>query len=232
MKQQRRFTKVRTALRYGSIFLGLTLFSYLFLCFVLAAIPVAKEKTNDERCVTVYLFKGGVHTDFMLPVNTPTEDWSHHFPYSNNKVVDTTFRWIRIGFGDKAFFLTCPTWGDLTFSKAAKAMTGLNGAAIHAYYEYELPADKPTARLSLTKNQYERLCTYIKNTVIFRDGKPVLLKSTEGTTYDYDRYYDARGTYSLISSCNTWVNEGLKASGQTACYWTAFAGGLFYQYGK
>lgn len=111
MKQRSRFGMVRTALRYTGIIIGLTVFCYLFLCFVLAAIPVAKEKTNDERCITVYLFKGGVHTDFMVPVHTPTEDWSQHFPYSNNKVVDTTFRWIRIGFGDKAFFSHLPDLG-------------------------------------------------------------------------------------------------------------------------
>jgi len=232
VKKSNKFKGIKTVAVLLCVFFGLSLFSYLFLCFILPAIPVAREKTKEDRLVTVYLFKGGVHTDFLVPVVTRIEDWSSHFPYANNRIVDTTFRWIRIGFGDKAFFTQCPTWGDLTFSMAIKAMTGGNGAAIHAYYEYEIPMDKPTARLSLTLNQYERLCTYIKNSLVFRDGKPILLSSLEGTTFDYDRYYAAYGTYSLASTCNTWINDGLKASGQKACYWSALAGGLFYQYGR
>jgi len=214
------------------LFFGLSLLSYLMLCLILPAIPQAQEKTNEERLITVYLFKGGVHTDFLVPVVTPIEDWSSLFPYSNNRIVDTTFRWIRIGFGDKAFLTQCPTWGDLTFSMAIKAMSGGNGAAIRAYYEYEIPRDRTTARLSLTLKQYKRLCAYIKKSLMIHDGKPIVLSSLEGTTFDYDRYYAAYGSYSLAHTCNTWINDGLKESGQKACYWTALAEGLFYQYGR
>ena len=45
-------------------------------------------------------------------------------------------------------------------------------------------------------------------------------------------FYDAKQTYSLLLTCNTWINNGLKASGQKACLWTPDAGGIFYQYEK
>jgi uncharacterized protein (TIGR02117 family) len=155
------------------------------------------------------------------------------FPYENNKVYDTTFHWIGIGMGDKRFFLTTPSFNDLTLSTAFRGAFGLSGAAIHAYYHYEIPIDRPTIKLKITENQYRRLCRYIKRTIRFKNNKPVLLESTvEGTTFDYDRYYDAKGAYSVLNTCNSWVNEGLKSSGQRGCYWTAFAGGIFYQYGK
>jgi uncharacterized protein (TIGR02117 family) len=155
------------------------------------------------------------------------------FPYENNKVYDTTFHWIGIGMGDKRFFLTTPSFNDLTLSTAFRGAFGLSGAAIHAYYHYEIPIDRPTIKLKITENQYRRLCRYIKRTIRFKNSKPVLLESTvEGTTFDYDRYYDAKGAYSVLNTCNSWVNEGLKSAGQRGCYWTAFAGGIFYQYGK
>ncbi|MCF8220661.1 MAG: DUF2459 domain-containing protein [Cryomorphaceae bacterium] len=227
---------MKKAIRYlkrGGTFLGLIILSYFALCVILALIPVEKELTKAPKTVTIYFMQSGVHTDFILPVHHKIQQWDALFPYENNNVYDTTFHWIGIGMGDKRFFLTTPTFNDLTFSTAFRGAFGLSGAAIHANYHYEIPHDRPVIRLKITENQYNRLCRYIKQTLRFNKGKPILLESkVEGTTFDYDRYYDAKGTYSVVNTCNSWINEGLKVGGQRGCYWTAFAGGIFFQYGK
>ncbi len=227
---------MKKAIRYlkrGGTVLGLIILSYFALCVILALIPVEKEHNKAPKTVTIYFMQSGVHTDFILPVHHKIQKWDALFPYENNNVYDTTFHWIGIGMGDKRFFLTTPTFNDLTFSTAFRGAFGLSGAAIHANYHYEIPHDRPVIRLKITENQYNRLCRYIKQTLRFNKGKPILLESkVEGTTFDYDRYYDAKGTYSLLNTCNSWINEGLKVSGQRGCYWTAFAGGIFFQYGK
>jgi uncharacterized protein (TIGR02117 family) len=225
--------KLLLILKYSVSLVGLIVVSFFLLCVFLALIPVEKEKTEEPKLVSIYFMQSGVHTDLILPVHHKIQNWDALFPYENNKVYDTTFHWIGIGMGDKRFFLTTPSFNDLTLSTAFRGAFGLSGAAIHAYYHYEIPIDRPTIKLKITVNQYRRLCRYIKRTIRFKNNKPVLLESTvEGTTFDYDRYYDAKGAYSVLNTCNSWVNEGLKSSGQRGCYWTAFAGGIFYQYGK
>jgi uncharacterized protein (TIGR02117 family) len=225
--------KLLLILKYSVSLVGLIVVSFFLLCVFLALIPVEKEKTEEPKLVSIYFMQSGVHTDLILPVHHKIQNWDALFPYENNKVYDTTFHWIGIGMGDKRFFLTTPSFNDLTLSTAFRGAFGLSGAAIHAYYHYEIPIDRPTIKLKITENQYRRLCRYIKRTIRFKNNKPVLLESTvEGTTFDYDRYYDAKGAYSVLNTCNSWVNEGLKSSGQRGCYWTAFAGGIFYQYGK
>jgi len=215
------------------LLIGLIIMSYFVLCITLALIPVKKEHTIEDKVVSIYVMQSGVHTDFILPVHHKVQLWDELFPYENNKVYDTTFHWIGIGMGDKRFFLTTPTFKDLTFTTAFRGAFGLNGAAIHAYYHYEIPHDRPIIHLKITEEQYKRLCRYIKRTLRFKNGQSILLTSkVEGTTFDYDRYYDAKGSYSVVNTCNSWINEGLKESGQRGCYWTAFAGGIFYQYGK
>ncbi len=225
--------KLLLILKYSVSLVGLIVVSFFLLCVFLALIPVEKEKTEEPKLVSIYFMQSGVHTDLILPVHHKIQNWDALFPYENNKVYDTTFHWIGIGMGDKRFFLTTPSFNDLTLSTAFRGAFGLNGAAIHAYYHYEIPIDRPTIKLKITENQYRRLCRYIKRTIRFKNKKPILLESkVEGTTFDYDRYYDAKGAYSVLNTCNSWVNEGLKFSGQRGCYWTAFAGGIFYQYGK
>jgi hypothetical protein len=49
---------------------------------------------------------------------------------------------------------------------------------------------------------------------------------------DNDAYYEAHMRYSLFHTCNTWINNGLKASQKKACLWTPTSGGIFYQYAK
>lgn len=45
-----------------------------------------------------------------------------------------------------------------------------------------------------------------------------------------DDFYKAKGSYSLIKTCNTWVNSGFKYSGLRASLWTPFDFGLINQY--
>ncbi len=215
-------------------------FVYGLLCYALfaalsAVIPVSAEQVPAEeaRPYELYLLKSGPHTDFLVKANTDVHDWRLDFPYSNNVNPDTSLQWLAIGWGDKNFYLNTPTWADLTVSTAVTAATGLGTAGIHASYYYGIPNDRPIIQLQLTRNQYMRLCSYISRSLIAdADGKRIMLQPLlAGVNFDHDRYYDAHGRYSMIHTCNTWINNGLKASGQRACLWTGFAEGLFYQYG-
>ena len=216
-------------------------FVYGLLCYALfaavsAIIPLPAEEMSSTENPTydVYLLKSGPHTDFFVKAKTEVHDWTLDFPYINNADPDTTLPWLAIGWGDKGFYLNTPTWADLTVSTAVSAATGLGTAGIHATYYYTVPEYKPIVKLGLTENQYRRLCRYISRTLIAdSQGKRIMLQPLKpGVNHEHDRYYDANGTYSMIHTCNTWVNNGLKVSGQRACLWTGFAEGIFYQYGQ
>jgi uncharacterized protein (TIGR02117 family) len=216
------------------------IFIYGLLCYALfasvsAIIPIEAEASDKSQPMyDVHLLKSGPHTDFLVKVKTEVHDWSLDFPYSNNANPDTSLQWLAIGWGDKNFYMNTPTWADLTVSTAVAAATGLGTAGIHASYYYSVPSDRPIIRLQLSQNQYSRLCHYISQSLVADEtGKRVMLKPLmQGVNFDHDRYYDAHGRYSMIHTCNTWINNGLKASGQRACLWTGFAEGIFYQYGK
>jgi uncharacterized protein (TIGR02117 family) len=210
------------------------LLCYTLFATVSALIPIDAENLSDEeqRDYEVYLLKSGPHTDFLVRVKTDVHDWSIDFPYANNVNPDTALPWLAIGWGDKNFYMNTPTWADLTVRTAVAAATGLGTAGIHASYYYTVPIDRPLVSLQLTRNQYKRLCDYVQRTLMADEqGRRIMLQPLmAGVNFDHDRYYDAHGRYSMIHTCNTWINDGLKASGQRACLWTGFAEGIFYQY--
>jgi len=208
---------------------------YLLFAVVLALIPTNAEinTLEDNKRYDVHVLKSGPHSDFFVPVKSDVHDWSTDFLYSSNINPDTNLAYLAIGWGDKDFYLNTPTWGDLTSGTALAATFGTGTAAVHASYYYGVPNDRPMIKLSLTQAQYERLVDYIRGTLHCdnKGARIMCVSDFPGVNGDHDRYYEAYGTYSMVHTCNTWINNGLKACGQKACLWTGFADGIFYQYG-
>lgn len=222
-----KFTK-----RFFMVF-GILLLVYFFSAYILSRITV-EGKYEKNATIEIWLMKSGVHTDFVVPVKTKIKDWSTEFPIKNTIANDTTTPLVAIGWGDKNFYMNTPTWADLTFKTAISAMAGLGTSSIHVTYYYYLLPDRPVISLKLSENQYLKLVKYIEKSLYRNDKEQAIyivprMKSVMGQN---DAYYEARNNYSIFRTCNSWINNGLKAADKKACLWTPFAGGIFYQYGK
>jgi uncharacterized protein (TIGR02117 family) len=202
---------------------------YLGCAWGLSRLTVQAER-NTQPEITIYLKSNGVHTDLVLPVKTEHKDWSQRILYKNTRSGDTTFNYIAFGWGDKGFYLETPTWADLKARTAFKAAFGLSASAVHATFYNTLSEGAHCVRLSIAKEQYQRLVTYIENSLQTDAWGNALVISTDACYGSNDAFYEAKGSYSLFNTCNTWVNNALKASGQKACWWTPFDKGIFYQY--
>lgn len=204
---------------------------YLLFAFGLSRITVAAEP-SDNNNIPMYILTNGVHTDLVMPVRTSQIDWSKSVLFENTIGKDTTAQWIAFGWGDKGFYLETPTWADLKCSTAFKAATGLSTAAIHATYYRSLREGKDCIRTSIDSGKYARLIAYIQQSFKRDDNGGIMHIVTNANYGRTDAFYEAKGSYSLFHTCNTWANSGLKACGQRACLWTPFDKGIFYQYRK
>ena len=222
-----------TISKWCSILLFSYLCIYFFLAFVLSRITV--EGKNDEHAsIKIYLMKSGVHTDFVVPIKNDIVDWTTYFPRENTGFKDTTTKLIAIGWGDKNFYMNTPEWADLTVKTAVSAMTGLGSSAIHATYHYDILSDRPIVQLYLSRKQYQELALYIQQQLVrTKNHRTVYLPArNKKVVSGNDAFYAAHNRYSMLLTCNSWINRGLKACHKRACLWTPFAGGIFYQYGK
>lgn len=215
---------------------GFTLLTFILLillyigcAWILSRLTVQAEP-NTQPQICIYLKTNGVHTDLVLPVKTEYKDWSHTIPYSNTLSPDSALNYIAFGWGDKGFYLETPTWGDLKASTVFKATFGLSKSAMHATYYNKLKEGTRCVKLVIATEQYERLITYIENS-LQTDSAGTAIAIATGVRYGtHDAFYEAKGNYNLFHTCNTWANDGLKACGQKACWWTPFDTGIFYQY--
>ncbi|MBO9563822.1 MAG: TIGR02117 family protein [Niastella sp.] len=225
---------MKKLLKYTSYsLLTLVTLVILYLCsaWTLSRLTV-KAEPNTTPDISIYLKTNGVHADLILPVKTVFKDWSEDIPYTNTRSGDTTMAYIAFGWGDKGFYLETPTWNDLKASTAFNAAFGLSTSAMHATFYHQLQEGERCIKLDISNEQYQRLVTYIGHS--FQTdvtGKPIVIP-TEARYGQYDAFYEAKGTYSLFHTCNTWANNALKVSGQKACVWTPFDTGIFYQHRK
>ena len=224
--------RIKKILKF-SIFTTLTLIGlivlYIASAFCLSRIQV-NEEANAKDEVEIYIKTNGVHTDIVLPVKHSQINWSNEIKYANTKAADTSFQYLAMGWGDKGFYLETPTWADLKTSVALKAAFALSTTAIHATFYKKIVENNTCRKILVSNEQYARLVKYVSDS-FQKDKEGHFIHIKTNANYDKsDAFYEAKGSYSMLHTCNTWVNNGLKSCGQKACFWTPFDTGIFLKY--
>jgi len=213
---------------FGTV-LGMVIL-YVVLGYLLPFIEVSAKDDGQNKEVPIYIYTNGVHTDIVMPVKNDLQDWSTKLPFNNIKSKQTDYNYIGVGWGDKGFYLDTPTWADLKFSTAFKAAFWLSDSAMHCTYYREMKEGDDCKKIMISRNQYQKLIAFVEGKFdTDKNGKFVLIP-TNAVYGDNDAFYDARGNYSFLYTCNTWANDALKAAEQKAACWTPSDYGIFLHY--
>jgi len=203
---------------------------YIIVVLSIAYIPVySNEQTCKEDCIEAYLYSNGVHTDIVLPVVHELKDWNTVIDSKKTKSGKTNFKYISIGWGDKGFYLNTPTWADLTFNTAFKAMFYMSESAMHVTFYNNMIESERCKKILISKESYAKILQYIDSS-FEKDTQGNYLYIENASYGNNDVFLDAKGRYSLFYTCNTWTNNCLKAGELKACLWTLLDKGLFYHY--
>ena len=183
---------------------------------VLLHLPRNAGADPTTGSIDVYFVSNGVHVDVWVPARRAGMHWDEWLP---PEVPLAARGFAAFGWGDEGFYTEVPTWGDLTFPVAARAILLPSDTAmrVHARTGKPVPGDH-VHRVRLDDAEYTSLMDFIKGTFeLDEDGRPILLDHPGYT--DRDRFFRARGSYSLFRTCNQWTVGALAAAGQTATRW-------------
>ena len=216
-------------LKIIGVILGIVIF-YVICAVTIPLIGVPAEKTTEPKTIEAYILTNGVHTDIVVPVKSEVFDWSKEIPFEDTKSKRTDFKYLSVGWGDKGFYLDTPEWKDLKASTAIKAAFWMSESAMHCTFYDKMKEGEDCKKIMLTKTQYQNLIQFIRDK-FDRDasGKVQLIK-TDAIYGDNDAFYDAKGRYSFLDTCNTWANDALKVAGQKAALWSPTDFGIFRHY--
>ncbi len=219
----------RFFLRITAGFFGFVVL-YFLSAFLFSVIPVNKNFQEDKISgIDIYILSNGVHTDLVLPIRNRYKDWFEVIPVDHTISKDSLMNYIAFGWGDKNFYLETPTWDDLKFSTAFNALFFLSTSAMHVTLYKHMSAEEYCKKISINADQYKRIVRYIEDSFQKNsEGKFILIKNL--SYGNDDCFYEAKGTFNLFYTCNTWTNEGLKQSGLKASLWTPFESALLKHY--
>lgn len=177
---------------------------------------------DSPHNITLWLQTNGVHTDLIVPMQTPARDWRQILPWrDDDQAAWQQAQYVAIGWGDRGFYLDTPTWSQLKPSTALIAATGLGKTLMHVTrVDGPLVVNEQTRRLEVSPEQYQQLLQYVDQQFERdRQGHVIPVTGSYGTQ---DRFYAAKGSYSLLMTCNTWVGQALKTMQVPAPLWTPF----------
>lgn len=205
---------------------------YFISAFGLSYITVNSDfKQCEKDAVEIYILTNGVHTDLVLPFQSEYKDWSKFVYPADTKSGNPSAMNVAFGWGDREFYLNTKTWDDLKFKTAFNALFYLSSSAMHVTFYNRLRETESCKKIYINKESYLKLVNYISISFNLDSlGNPILIKSA--TYWDNDSFYEAKGTFSLFFTCNTWTNLGLKTADLKACLWTPFYKGIFHQYSE
>lgn len=232
MKKNLKLNTITTSLKFVRVlFTSIIIFIIGYGLLVYFGSTISTFPVCEKEDVEIYILSNGIHTDIVVPTTNNITDWSTLFPPSNS-TRNENLPLLALGWGSKGFYLETPTWNDLTFSTAAKAVFGLSESAIHATYHQNItPNNKNCFKVTLSNRQYKLLCKYITESLKLEHNKSIYI-STDANYGDTDAFYEAQGAYNLFYTCNTWANNALKSCEQRTALWTPFDKGILQHYKK
>lgn len=202
---------------------------YVISVLLLSRISVNSDVLQQSDEIEIFILSNGVHTDIVVPVKSQVIDWSEKVKFQHTKASNTAAKYLAFGWGDKGFYLNTPTWADLKFSTAFNAASGLSTSAMHCTFYGKMVEDDQCKKINITKEQYQKLVTFIQNSFQMENDQIIKIE-TDAVYGNHDVFYEAKGSYNLFYTCNTWTNSALKAANQKASLWTVYDKGILYHY--
>lgn len=205
----------RLARRIGALLL-LFAAAYAAAGLVGGAIPANRGWRPPAQGVTIFVESNGVHTGIVVPKVAAGIDWRPLAPAGDLRDPRYAgYDHLSFGWGERTFYLETPTWWDVRPATVFAAAIGSDRTLVHVDH---VPRPRPAADVRpivLTPDQYRRLAGFIAATLSPGGGhRPGYA--------GYDAFYDARGRYSAIRTCNSWVGEALRRAGVRVGAWTPF----------
>lgn len=204
-----------------------------FLClvplfYVLAGIggtliPSNADWQEPDTGITLYVHDNGIHTGLVLPRKNAIADWSDLVRPEHLADPRYASDHLLFGWGDRAFYLETPTWGDLRPSTAFAALFGSEASLVHVDHIAAPQAADDLRAIRVTPDQYRQIAAAIRAKFALDDAE----RSQPVTGYGRaDAFYEAHGRYNAITTCNEWTGSVLRDAGVRVGAWTPFNFGV------
>ncbi len=195
--------------------------TYIIVSLILSVITIDRKIYNQVLDKKIYLSTNGVHLNIIIAKNDLDSLLLMGIKH------DETEKYLSFGWGDENFYINTPTWGDLTFNNAFRAVLLKSTTLMHVTRYKQKGSD--WVEINISDSELQKLTSYLLHTFeTDKNGMKIILENKGYSKID--DFYKSKGSYSFFKTCNSWVNLGFKKSGLKCCLWTPFDFSLINKY--
>jgi uncharacterized protein (TIGR02117 family) len=180
--------------------------------------PMLWPARPGARTIEIVVVSNGYHAGIALPRAALAEFASGRGYPALIAVVErfAAYEWIEFGWGDREFYRSVPTVGDLSLGLALRALFRPgNVAVLHVVGLGDDPArvflSAELVRVPLSTTGFDQLLARLDDT--FVPPRAGALSDLGPGLYGPSLFYPANGSFSVFRVCNHWLDELLGAAG-------------------
>lgn len=179
--------------------------------------PALWPPPRDAPTIEAIVVSNGYHAGIVLPRAAIAELASERGYPALIAVTQrfAAYGWIEFGWGDREFYQSVPTPGDLSLRLALRALfLPGNATVLHVVGLAHDPAQVfagDFVRVPLSRDGFDRMLAQLDATFVPPQGGA--LPDLGRGLYGPSLFYPARGTFSILHVCNHWVGDLLGAAG-------------------
>jgi uncharacterized protein (TIGR02117 family) len=180
----------------------------------------SSEKTNCNWQICIE--NNGAHTNIIVPVGNDLFAWSDRIDLEKiDSSSSAKYRYLSFGWGDRDFYLNTPTWDDLDWSLAFKALFLPTPSVMEVKGLNNLPNHEDLKCVAIDRAEYINLMDYIDRSFqTDRQGEKVRIANGH---FNRGGFYAAEGTYSILNTCNDWTAIGLRKADLNTPLWSGLS---------
>lgn len=209
--------------RLGIVVLSLS--GFLTICYLT---PRKWGNYSQADCtISLYISNQGIHTEIIVPVKNEYFDWNQYLPLTEiGRDATSDYKYLSFGWGDRAFMLETSTSAIVNPVTAFKALFLPTPSTVHVQSYRVFPQSIETKCVKISGENYLRLVKFIKNSFQL-DAAGKKMKISYG--YDNsDSFYEAKGSYSILRTCNDWTAEALQKADVNTPLWSTLSAAIMF----
>jgi len=192
---------------YLLLFPFLVVAFYFLSAYIFTLFPKSTPQ-NTQQNKQIYLLYSNIHSDIVFDIHDINLS---KFPEFRDKKQG----YLAFGWGDKETYLNTPNIADIKLSTSLKALFLNTPSLMHVSYIRNILRYQDTKRIALSTSQYNHLKNSIMQSFNFK-GEHYRGYGRE------DFFYEAKGAYNALHTCNSWTGDQLREANLSMPYWTPF----------
>lgn len=188
-------------------------------------LTTSAKRSGPGDPIPLYVVSNGVHIDLAFPVDAGG-DWREFLPVDAfaHPLAGSVSKWISFGQGERNFYINTPTWSDLKFSTAVRAMFWPTKTAMHVKFLYAGPIESDSVRrVMVGTDQFKAFTEYLRASFeVNAKGRVIPIEGHHFTDRN-DAFFEGTHTYHMLNTCNNWTGGALKRAGVPTPIWSPMA---------